>query len=42
MSLATFTIFFWSLAGVILLMFINEEKLLALEERYDTWRKNKK
>lgn len=42
MSLATFSVFFWSLAGVILLMLLNEDKLLALEERYDTWRKNKK
>lgn len=42
MSLATFSTFFWILAGAIVLMLMNEEKLLALEERYDAWKKNKK
>lgn len=42
MTLSTFTIFFWTLAGIILLMLINEEKLLELEARYDEWKENKK
>ena len=42
MSLATFSIFFWTLAGVIFVMLLNEEKLLELEERYDEWKENKK
>lgn len=42
MSLAGFSAFFWILAGIILFMLIFEDKLLALEEKYDKWRGNKK
>lgn len=35
MSLPAFTVFFWSLASVILWMLWNEEKLLKLEEEYN-------
>lgn len=35
MSLQAFTVFFWSLASVILWMLWNEEKLLKLEEEHD-------
>ena len=42
MTLATFSAFFWILAGIILLMFIFEEKLLALEEKWDARKENKK
>jgi hypothetical protein len=30
-----FTLFFWTLAGVIALMLIFEDKLIALEDEYD-------
>ena len=42
MTLSTFTIFFWTLAGIIIFMFINEEKLIALEEKYDRKRAEQK
>ena len=35
MSLQAFTVFFWSLASVILWILWNEEKLLELEEEYN-------
>lgn len=34
-SLGSFSIFFWTLAGIILLMLVFEDKLLILEEEYD-------
>lgn len=41
-TLGTFSAFFWTLASIILLMFIFEDKLLALEEKYDRKREAKK
>lgn len=42
MSLQAFTVFFWSLASVILWMLWNEEKLIALEEKHDRRKAEKK
>jgi hypothetical protein len=42
LTLASFSAFFWTLAGIITLMLIFEDKFLALEEKYDEWRGNKK
>ena len=42
MSAGAFTIFYWSLGGLVLLMLIFEDKLLKLESKYDEWKKNKK
>lgn len=41
-TLGSFSAFFWTLASIILLMFIFEDKLLALEEKYDRKREAKK
>ena len=41
-TLGTFSAFFWTLASLILLMFIFEDKLLALEEKYDRKKEAKK
>ena len=41
-TLGTFSAFFWTLAGVILLMLVFEDKLIALEEKYDKKREAKK
>ncbi len=37
-----FSLFFWTLAGIILLMLIFEEKLIALEDEYDRRKAEKK
>ena len=42
MTLSTFTFIFWTLAGIIIVMMINEEKLLKLEAEYDRKRAEKK
>lgn len=42
MSLGSFSVFYWTLAAIITFMFIFEKQLLALEEKYDEWRGNKK
>lgn len=42
MTLATFSAFFWILAGIIILMIIFEDKLLALEEKWDARKESKK
>lgn len=41
-TLGTFSAFFWTLAAVILLMLIFEDKLIALEEKYDKKREAKR
>ena len=41
-TLGTFSAFFWTLGGIILLMLIFEDKLLRLEEKYDRKRAAKK
>lgn len=41
-TLGTFSAFFWTLGGIILLMLIFEDKLLRLEEQYDKKREAKK
>ena len=41
-TLGSFSAFFWTLASIILLMLIFEDKLLALEEKYDRKREAKK
>lgn len=41
-TLGSFSIFYFSLSAIILLMLIFEKQLLALEDRYDEWRENKK
>ncbi len=41
-TLGTFSAFFWTLASIILLMLVFEDKLIALEEKYDRKRETKK
>ena len=41
-TVGAFSIFFWTLAGVILLMLIFEDKLIALEDEYDRRKAEKK
>ena len=41
-TVGAFSIFFWTLAGVILLMLIFEDKLIALEDEYDKRKAEKK
>ena len=41
-TLGSFSAFFWTLAGIILLMLVFEDKLLALEEKFDKKREAKK
>lgn len=41
-TIQSFTYFFWTLGGIILLMLIFEDKLLALEAKYDKKREAKK
>lgn len=41
-TLGSFSAFFWTLGGIILLMLIFEEKFLKLEEKYDRKRAAKK
>lgn len=41
-TLGSFSIFFWTLAGIILLMLVFEDKLLMLEEEHDRKKSEKK
>ena len=41
-TVGAFSIFFWTLAGVIALMLIFEDKLIALEDEYDRRKAEKK
>lgn len=41
-TVGAFSLFFWTLAGIILLMLIFEEKLIALEDEYDRRKAEKK
>lgn len=41
-TLGSFSAFFWTLASIIILMLVFEDKLLALEEKYDRKREAKK
>lgn len=41
-TLSSFTAFYFSLAAFILFLFLFEDKLIALEEKYDKKRKNKR
>lgn len=41
-TLGSFSAFFWTLAAIILLMIVFEEKLLKLEEKYDKKKAMKK
>ena len=41
-TLGTFSAFFWTLAAIILAMLIFEDKLIALEEKYDKKREAKR
>lgn len=40
-TLGDFSIFFWSVASLLLAGIIFEEKFLALEDRFDAWFKKK-
>lgn len=41
-TLSGFTAFYFSLAAIIILMLVFEDKLIALEEKHDRKRKNKR
>ena len=41
-SLSSFSIFFFSVASLLLIGILFEEKFIALEDKYDAWKENRK
>lgn len=41
-TLASFSVFFFSGVALLLIGIIFEEKFLALEDKYDAWKENRK